>query len=315
LSLRELAGTARVCTVGETSNPPAAVLPRQQMAGEWFGADEDVESLTPAPANSADGTAVKLSILMAVFNEERTISKVIGEVLKSAGPCEFELIVVDDGSTDATSSLLSQVSDHRVRVLRHEGNQGKGAAIMSALSLATGTYILPFDADLEYDPEDIPRLLEPVLKGRCEVVYGVRLFGYNTVYYSYLYAVGNRLLTRFANVLFNAHLSDLHTCLKLVPTAVLRTLDLSAKGFGLDTEITAGLLKRGIRPFEVPARYYGRSRAQGKKIRWGDAVTCAQILVRARFWGRSRQASEHESIAEDQGTLLPFSEHTEAVAG
>ncbi len=251
---------------------------------------------------------------MAVFNEERTIKRVIDEVLNVPCPCALELIVVDDGSTDATPALLAQVNDPRVTVFRHEDNQGKGAAILTALSLVTGTYILPFDADLEYEPDDIPRMLEPVLKGRCEVVYGARLFGYNTVYQSYLYAVGNRLLTRMANVLFNAHLTDLHTCLKLVPLAMLTRLDLGEKGFGLDSEITAGLLRLGVRPFEVPVSYYGRSHAQGKKIRWGDAVACALILIRMRIRSRSRWAADRNA-SDNECVRIPAAEPTEAVAG
>jgi glycosyltransferase involved in cell wall biosynthesis len=194
----------------------------------------------PAEYNSSfHAEPLKLSILMAAYNEERTITRVIDEILRTECRCEIELIVVDDGSTDTTPVLLSGIDDPRVIRLRHTVNQGKGAALLSAASLATGTYVLPFDADLEYAPEDISRVLEPILKGRCEVVYGVRLLGCNTVYQTYLYALGNRLLTRLANVLFNARLTDLHTCLKLIPLVTLKSLDLHEKGFGLDSEITA----------------------------------------------------------------------------
>jgi dolichol-phosphate hexosyltransferase len=233
--------------------------------------------------NSFHAKPLKLSILMAAYNEEITIGRAVDKILKANYPCEIELIVVDDGSTDTTPMLLSRVKDPRVMVCRHSANQGKGAALLTAASLATGTHILPFDADLEYVAEDIPRVLEPVLEGRCEVVYGVRLPGSNTVYRSYLYVAGNRLLTRMANVLFNARLSDLHTCLKLMPLVMLRSLDLREKGFGLDSEITARLLRRGIRPFEVPISYYGRSHAEGKKITWRDGVACTLILLRVRL--------------------------------
>ncbi len=197
-------------------------------------------------------------------------------------------------------SLLSLISDDRVIVHRHSVNKGKGAALLSAASLATGTHLLPFDADLEYAAEDIPKMLEPVLKGRSEVVYGTRLFGCNTVYQSYRYAVGNRLLTFLANVLFNANLSDLHTCLKLVPTALLRKLRLNEIGFGLDTELTALILRRGVRPFEVPISYYSRSHAQGKKINWRDAVKCVWVLLRVRL--RSRSAC---IIAQEVAQVAP----------
>ena len=160
---------------------------------------------------------------------------------------------------------------------------------MSALSLASGTHILPFDADLEYAAEDIPKILEPVLKGRCSVVYGVRLFGYNTVYQSLRYTAGNRLMTRMASMVFDASFSDLHTCLKLIPLPLLRTLNLAEQGFGLDTEITARLLKRGIRPFEVPVSYYSRSHAPGTKFKWRDALVCASIILHVQLRdGRDR---------------------------
>jgi dolichol-phosphate hexosyltransferase len=242
----------------------------------------------PAVETFSSGKApVKLSILMAAYNEERTIIRAIEEVLETNYPCEIELIVVDDGSTDNTPKLLAQIADPRVTIYSHVTNMGKGAALRSAAALATGTHMLPFDADLEYAPEDIPRLLQPVLSGRCSIVFGARLFGFYTVYQSYRYAAGNRVLTRIANILFDARLSDLHTCLKLLPLPMFRSLDLKERGFGLDTEITAWLLKYGARPFEVPVCYYSRSHAQGKKIHWHDAVACLWILLRIRLSSRS----------------------------
>jgi dolichol-phosphate hexosyltransferase len=246
------------------------------------------------------GVPVKLSILMPAYNEERTIMQAISEVLDANYPCSMELIVVDDGSTDATSSLLARVSDPRVKVHRHPVNSGKGAALLAAASFATGTHILPFDADLEYSAEDISRMVEPIMKGRCSVVYGTRLFGCNTVYQTYRYALGNRLLTRMANILFNACLSDLHTCLKLMPLATFRDLNPRERGFGLDSEITARLLINGIRPFEVPVSYYGRSHAEGKKITWRDAVSCVRILFCVRFQGRSRKNASLDMLQENR---------------
>lgn len=242
-------------------------------------------STAPRPV-SADPSDVKLSILMPAYNEETTVTRAVAEILGTDYPCDIELIVVDDGSTDGTALLLSLVRDDRLIVHRHPVNRGKGAALRSAAALATGTHLLPFDADLEYAAEDIPRLLEPVLRRRCDVVYGSRLFGCNTVYQSYLYALGNRLLTALTNILFNANLSDLHTCLKLIPAAVVKEFSLHEIGFGLDTEVTALLLLCGIRPFEVPVSYYSRSHAQGKKINWRDAFKCLWILLRMRLRGR-----------------------------
>jgi dolichol-phosphate hexosyltransferase len=234
----------------------------------------------------------KLSVLMCAFNEEQTIVRAVREVLGVSYPCDMELIVVDDGSTDDTAKLLAQLGDPRVIIRNHPRNRGKGAGLITAVSAATGTYILPFDADLEYVPQDIPKLLAPVLQGRVYVVYGVRLFGYRTVYQTYRYAVGNRLLTALANRLFNSYLSDLHTCLKLMPLDLFKRLRLSEPGFGLDTELTASLLRHGIQPFEVPVSYYGRSRAEGKKITWRDAVKCVWILLRVRTARSSRLLSE-----------------------
>lgn len=275
----------------------------------------DASSLLAQHDGSFHVNPIKLSILMAAYNEERTIMRVIDEILRAKLPCEIELIVVDDGSTDETPMLLLQVDDPRVTVLRQPVNHGKGAALLAAAGSATGTHILPFDADLEYEPEDIPRVLEPVLKGRCEIIYGARLFGCNTVYQTYLYATGNRLLTRLANILFNAHLTDLHTCLKLIPLETFRSLNLREKGFGLDSEITAKLLRLGIRPFEVPVSYYGRSHADGKKIRWHDAVACAWILLRVRLRLRSPQAATSDGQLNGERSQVAFAGSDKAETG
>jgi glycosyltransferase involved in cell wall biosynthesis len=237
---------------------------------------------------------------MAAYNEQETIEQAISELLEVEYPCDMELIVIDDGSTDDTPALLAKTDDPRVVVFRHVRNQGKGAAILTAASLATGTHILPFDADLEYVPEDILKLLEPVLRGRCSVVYGVRLFGYNTVYRSYLYALGNRWLTRITNIMFGACLSDLHTCLKLMPLGMFRSIQLRETGFGLDTEISASLLRRGVRPFEVPVSYFSRSHEEGKKITWRDAFACLWILLRVRTLQRSRFLRIHDITESDE---------------
>jgi glycosyltransferase involved in cell wall biosynthesis len=233
---------------------------------------------------------VMLSIVMPAYNEERTIAHAIEQVLSVPMPCQFELIVVDDGSEDGTAELLTTIRDPRVVVEYHSTNRGKGAALLTGFAKAKGTHIVPFDADLEYTPQDLVALLEPALAGRSDVVYGSRLFGANTVFQSYRYAMGNRVTTFLANVLFDAYLSDLHTCLKLMPTRILRDLKLQEQGFGLDTEITAHVLKLGYRPFEVPISYHSRTHAQGKKLKWQDGLGCIAILLRVRF---SVQPSSH----------------------
>lgn len=246
--------------------------------------------------------AVKLSIMMAAYNEELTIERAVKGILQVRYPCEIELIVVDDGSTDRTLHILKEIDDPRFILHSHDMNQGKGASMLTAASLATGTHIVPFDADLEYSPEDLVNLLDPVMKGRYDVVYGVRLFGCNTVYQSYRYAIGNRVLTHFTNILYNSYLNDLHTCLKLMPLSFFRNLGLTETGFGLDTQVTALLLRTGVRPFEVPISYFSRSHEQGKKINWRDAVRCVWILIRSRVRAPKRDKSQHaiESTASQR---------------
>jgi glycosyltransferase involved in cell wall biosynthesis len=226
---------------------------------------------------------VKLSILMPAYNEAATLENAVREVLGTEYPCEVELVIVNDGSTDATALILDGIEDPRVRVHHHTLNRGKGAALLTAADQATGTHMVPFDADCEYLASDVARMLDPILSGRADVVYGTRIFGVNTVYQSYRLAFGNRVLTQTANVLFDSYLSDMHTCLKLVPLELFHSFGLRETGFGLDTEITAKLLKSGVRPFEVPISYYSRTYEQGKKISTRHGFECLKVMARVRF--------------------------------
>ena len=225
--------------------------------------------------------AVKLSILMPVYNEAKTVQTVIKRVLDVSFPCQVEVVIVDDASTDGTAEIIEQVHDERLIKLRHPANRGKGAAIRTATAAATGDFMVPLDADLEYQPEEILKLLEPVLSGDADVVYGSRTFGSHSAY-SFWYVQGNKALTTFANVLFNAYIADLETCFKLMPLDLLRSLNITADGFGMEAEITGKLLARRIRPFEVPITYRARSREAGKKITWRDGVQAMWILARIR---------------------------------
>jgi glycosyltransferase involved in cell wall biosynthesis len=194
--------------------------------------------------------------------------------------------VVDDGSTDGTRDLYPALGyDPRVKLHMHQRNRGKGAAIRTAAALATGDYLIMCDADLEYSPAEIPALLAPVLAGVVEVVYGTRTFGSHNAY-SYVYVLGNKGVTTFANVLFNCYISDLETCFKLIPAALYRDLGIRETGFGMEAEITGKLLRRGIRPFEVPISYQARSRDAGKKLTWRDGAEAVWILIRERFAAR-----------------------------
>jgi len=224
---------------------------------------------------------VKLSILMPVFDEEARLSEALKQALSVDYPCEIEFVVVDDGSRDATPDILARVDDTRVHTVSHPRNQGKGAAIRSAVEHATGDYMVILDADLEYDPQDIPRLLAPVLDGRAEVVYGNRTFGSHSSF-SFWYVMGNKAVTTAANMLFNCYLGDLETCFKLMPVALYRSLDVRSKGFGMEAEVTGKLLRRAVRPYEVPISYRARSREEGKKITWRDGVEALWILTRER---------------------------------
>ncbi|HEY5178513.1 MAG TPA: glycosyltransferase family 2 protein [Dermatophilaceae bacterium] len=226
---------------------------------------------------------MKLSILMPVYNEFATLASAVKEVLAVDYPCDVELVIVDDGSTDGTLSLYEALAeDSRVSIQRHAQNQGKGAAIRTAAEVATGDYVIMCDADLEYTPAEIPSLLLPVLHGDAKVVYGTRTFGSHNAY-SYLYVLGNRGVTTAANVLFNCYISDLETCFKLIPTTLYREMDIRETGFGMEAEVTGKLLRRGIRPFEVPISYRSRSREAGKKLTWRDGVQAVWILARERF--------------------------------
>jgi glycosyltransferase involved in cell wall biosynthesis len=225
--------------------------------------------------------AVKLSILMPVYNEEERIADALKQALAVDYPCDIEMVVVDDGSRDGTAEVLSTVDDPRLRVITHKRNAGKGAAIRTAVTNAEGEYMVILDADLEYDPQDIPRLLDPVLDGRAKVVYGNRTFGSHSAY-SFWYVMGNKAVTTAANVLYNSYIGDLETCFKLMPVELYRSLNVRSRGFGMEAEVTAKLLRRRVRPYEVPISYTARTRDEGKKITWRDGVEALWILSRER---------------------------------
>ncbi|HEY8625526.1 MAG TPA: glycosyltransferase family 2 protein [Solirubrobacteraceae bacterium] len=224
-----------------------------------------------------------LSILMPVYNERERVERAISEVLATDLPDEFELIVVDDGSTDGTLEILrSREWGDRVRLLEHGQNQGKGAAIRTALQQARGEFAAIFDADLEYDPADLGLLMPPLLDGRTNASFGVRVFdGYTS--HSFLFVLGNKGVTLACNLLFNVYLHDIMTCHKMVRTDLFRSLPLHAAGFAIEPEITARLLQRGERIYEVPVHYRARSNDEGKKLTAVDGFRVIGTLLRCRF--------------------------------
>jgi len=222
--------------------------------------------------------SMPVTIIVPAHNESAIIVNTAENLLKLNYPAH-EVIVVDDGSTDT-----------------HASNRGKGAAVRTGLREASGTHVLVFDADHEYDPSDIVKLLEPVRRGRAEVVYGVRIPGIHTLQPSLMHALGNKVMTAAVNLVYGAAINDLHTCLKLLPLPLVRAMTLTETGFGLDTEITGEMLRRGFRPYELPVSYVGRSKEEGKKIKFRDAFACFAVMVKVRLRGRVRPGHRDRSL-------------------
>ena len=230
----------------------------------------------------SDGPYYKLSIIIPVYNERNTVVEAIRRSRTVEIPLEREIIVVDDGSDDGTAQILTQLQDSTVRVVQHPVNRGKGAAIRTGLTYVTGDLVLVQDADLEYDPEDWPKLLAPVLKGKARVVYGSRFTGErrNMMFWHW---VGNRFLSMATNVLYNTTISDMETCYKLFDRKLLDSITLRSERFGIEPEVTAKILRTGERIYEVPISYAGREAHEGKKITWKDGFNAISVLVRCRF--------------------------------
>jgi glycosyltransferase involved in cell wall biosynthesis len=225
----------------------------------------------------------ELTVIMPVFNELPTVERAIHGVVDAGLSDGLELLVVDDGSVDGTSELLaSQDWPAAVRILRHERNRGKGAAIRTALTEARGRFTTILDADLEYDPADIASLLDPLRSGEARAVFGTRAFRSHSAF-SFWYVVGNRAVTLVANLVYNSWISDLMTCYKAMETELFRSLDLGERGFAIEAEITARLLGAGVRVFEVPIEYRARSREEGKKLTALDGLRVLRTLLRCRI--------------------------------
>jgi len=227
---------------------------------------------------------VKLSIIMSVYNERETLREILSQVraVDLAG-IDKEIVAVDDGSTDGSRDILAEeAAAGDLKAFFHDVNQGKGAGVRTGIEHATGDIILIQDADLEYDPRDYPALIRPIMEKRVTVVYGSRFLGPRKAM-MFWHMMGNKLLTLTTNVLYNAILSDMETCYKCFRADVVKGIPLRSRRFEFEPEITAKVLKRGHRIFEVPISYYGREYHEGKKISWRDAPLAFWTLIKYRF--------------------------------
>jgi glycosyltransferase involved in cell wall biosynthesis len=227
---------------------------------------------------------MKLSIVMPVYNECDTVREILSQVRAVEMPgVEKEILVVDDGSTDGSREILAEeAAAGDLLVFHHDHNRGKGAAVRTAIEQATGDLILIQDADLEYDPRDYPTLIRPIVEGRVTVVYGSRFLGPRKAML-FWHMLGNKLLTLTTNILYNAILSDMETCYKCFRADVIKDIPLRSRRFEFEPEVTAKVLKRGHRIFEVPISYYGREYHEGKKIGARDAPIAFWTLIKYRF--------------------------------
>jgi glycosyltransferase involved in cell wall biosynthesis len=235
---------------------------------------------------------MKLSVIVPVYNELGTIAEVTRQVLAAPVDLPKEVIIVDDCSTDGTREYLqdlvkssgSGTDNATLKVLFHEQNRGKGAAIQTAIAQATGTIIVIQDADLEYDPQDYPALLQPILEGRADVVFGNRFHGgaHRVLYFWHM--LGNRFLTMLCNMLTNLNLNDMEVGYKAFRAEVLKQLSIRSQRFGFEPEVTVKVAKLGCRIYEVPIAYHGRTYAEGKKIGWRDGIAALLHMLRYRFF-------------------------------
>ncbi len=242
-----------------------------------------VTTETQVQSKQIEKETLTLSVIIPCYNEVTTLEPVL-ERVEAVGLAD-EIVIVDDGSTDGTRDLLKKLEgeDHpHVRILYHDHNQGKGAALITGFREATGDIYLIQDADLEYDPRDYPKLLQPLQEGIATVVYGSRFLGGPRKAMNFWNMIANKMLTLTTNILFNAILSDMETCYKVFRSEVVKDMPIHARGFEFEPEFTAKVLKKGIRIYEVPISYNGREWHEGKKIKWTDAPIALWTLFKYR---------------------------------
>ncbi len=226
-----------------------------------------------------------LSVVIPVYNEVEFVEELVQKVLAAAPEIEKEILLVDDGSTDGTRDVLKKMEDPpRIRVKLHEKNQGKGAALRTGFDMAEGDIVVIQDADLEYDPQDFPRLLAPILEGKADVVFGSRFSGETHRVLFFWHYVGNRLLTTLSNMFTNLNLTDMETCYKAFRTEILQSVRFRSNRFAFEPEFTAKMARGGYRIYETSISYHGRDYSEGKKITWVDGVKALGAIVWFRFF-------------------------------
>ncbi len=236
-------------------------------------------------ATTQDGSDnMQISVVIPVYNEVSTIREIVVRV--QAVDLEKEIIIVDDGSTDGTREQLQEIalSQENIKVFYHDRNQGKGAALRTGFEAATGDIVIIQDADLEYDPREYPVLLEPILDGRADVVYGSRFLGGPHRVLFFWHYLGNKFLTLLSNAVTNLNLTDMETCYKVFKREVLAGMNLKSNRFGFEPEFTVKIAKKDCRIYEVPISYSGRTYAEGKKIGWKDGVKAIFAIIWFRFF-------------------------------
>lgn len=248
-------------------------------------------------------TAV-LSVVIPCYDEAQTIAKVV-DAVRRCPVSDPEIIIVDDASTDGTVEVLKSTIEPLVaRVIYHERNQGKGAALRAGFAVATGDIVIVQDADLEYDPQEYPLLLAPILNGRADVVYGSRFRGHGAhrvVYFWHF--LGNAFLTLLSNMLTNLNISDMETCYKAFRREIIQSIEIEEERFGFEPEVTAKISKLGCRIYEVGISYYGRTYAEGKKIGWRDGVRAIWCIIKYNLFRRSPKMQDGEHQSGDRGAV------------
>ena len=225
---------------------------------------------------------LSLSVVMPTYNEKGTINEIIEKVL--AVDIVKQLIIVDDSSTDGTKEILQQLASPRIKIMYHQKNQGKGAALRTGFKEVTADVVAIQDADLEYDPAEFKEMIAPMQKGKADVVYGTRLTSAKPQRaYLFWHKVGNKFITFLTGIMYNTTLTDIETCYKMFRADLLKELNLKSKSFEIEPELTAKLLKMQLRIYEVPISYYGRSYQEGKKIHWWHGVHAVWTLIKYRF--------------------------------